>query len=352
MSNLSSTQPTPTTPRKARGVFGLVLLGVLVFVALGAFSGYLTGNQDRVNAANTEQAGTLAEQFALAQADLEGGRYDFARQRLEYIISKDPYFEGAPELLTETLFKMSITPSPTVTPTATLTPTPDLREAEAIYNQIRAQMAAGDWDGALASLDALRKSEPGYRIAEIDGMYYMSLRSRGVNKILGQGAYAGAPNLEGGIYDLTLAERFGTLDSLAGGYRTYARLYLAASSYWDTNWQRASELFAQVYAGLPFLSDGTSTATERYREATYEYGLQLYGQSEWCAAEQQFRVAYAIRQDNDLGDLIEEVVPKCSPPTPTALPTATGAPTSTPEPTTESTPDGGGAEPTATPEGG
>lgn len=341
MSNLGSTQPTSvSSPKGPRGGFWLGLLGLIVFLALGLFGGYQFGMKDRVDAANTQMASTLTEQFVLAQQDLDAGRYDFARQRLEYIISKDPNFPGAGEKLTEVLFKMSITPSPTVTPSPTLTPTPDLRNAEAIFTQVRSLMDAGDWDSALASLDALRKSEPGYNIAQVDGMYYIALRQRGVNKILGTGAYAGRSNLEGGIYDLTLAERFGALDTIAGGYRTYARLYLTAAAYWELDWKTASELYAQVYAGLPFLTDGTLTAAERYREAAFRYGMELYRAEQWCDAEAQLEIANSIRPEAALERQVLEAQLKCSPPTATPSPTIPGT----------TTPDVGGTEtPTATP---
>ena len=52
----------------------------------------------------------------------------------------------------------------------------------------------------------MRKYDPNYNTSLVDGMYYFALRNYGYDLITKQG------NLEGGIYQLTLAERFGPLD--------------------------------------------------------------------------------------------------------------------------------------------
>jgi hypothetical protein len=67
-------------------------------------------------------------------------------------------------------------------------------------------------------------------------MYYFSLRNYGYH-LIQQG------NLEGGIYQLTLAERFGPLDRDSNGVREGARYYLIGASFWELNWREGGELF-------------------------------------------------------------------------------------------------------------
>ena len=55
-------------------------------------------------------------------------------------------------------------------------------------------------------LDTLRRKDPAFHTVEVDGMYYFALRNLGVDLIQ-------AGNLEGGIYELTLAERFAPLET-------------------------------------------------------------------------------------------------------------------------------------------
>ncbi len=44
-----------------------------------------------------------SEQYTLALVDIEFGRYETARQRLEFVIQTDPNYPGASQKLTEVL---------------------------------------------------------------------------------------------------------------------------------------------------------------------------------------------------------------------------------------------------------
>jgi hypothetical protein len=188
---------------------------------------------------------------------------------------------------------MQTTPTLTFTPSPTITPTPDLRSAEEQFVNAQDLLKAGDWDGTISKLDSLRKVALTYHTAEVDGMYYIALRQRGLSKILAQ--TCADINLEGGIYDLTMAERFGPLDGYADGLRTYARLYITGSSFWDQDWVQAQNYFTQVIAGFPNLRDSScDSATERWRQATIKYADQLAAGGDFCAAEEQYNAAFTI----------------------------------------------------------
>jgi hypothetical protein len=343
MTNLSDTQPTKIRKRSRAGfLIGLfVLTAALVF---GSFGGYQWGIIDRRAAAQSIVSQALDEQFEMAQQDFEARRLDIARQRLEYILQKDSTFPGAAELLSQVLVQMAITPSPTITPTPTMTPTPDLRVQEEIFAQVKAQMAASDWDGAIASMDSLRKKDITYQAAQIDGMYFMALRNRGVAKILGQTPY-NPPILEGGIYDLTLAERFGPIDGQAAGLRNFARMYIQGASNWELDWAQAVNIFGDLYIHVPNLRDGSNlTATERYRIALLNFGdefNELYTRvKDRCLALNQWDKAAEISPlDAEYAGKYNALWQECFPPTPTPEPfTATPEvelteePTPTPEP--------------------
>lgn len=324
MTNLSDTQPTAIRKRSRFGfLIGLAILtAALLFGSLG---GYGWGVNDRVSAAQATRSQAFGEQFEMAQQDFAARRLDIARQRLEYVLQHDSGYPGAADLLAQVLVQMAITPSPTLTPSPTITPTPDLREQESIFAQIKAQMAASDWDGAIATLDALRKKDSTYRTAQLDGMYFMALRNRGAAKILGQGPYASLPNLEGGIYDLTLAERFGPLDGQAAGYRNFARMYIQGASYWELDWLQAVNYFGEVSRFTPNLRDGSNmTATERYRIALLNYGDTLNANQrlqDRCLAIDQWNIAAAIVQlDAEYSAKYNQLFLECYPPTATPEP--------------------------------
>lgn len=322
---MSDTQPTSI--KKSKNRFGLLLslLILLGALALGSFGGYGMGIGARVAAAEATQVQSLSEQLAFAQQDFDARHFENARQRLEFIINADPGYPGASDLLAQVLVQMAITPTPTLTPTPTITPTPDLREQEIIFAQAQQQLAGGDWSATLATLDGLRKRDPSYRAAQVDGMYYSALRNRGVSQILGTGAYADSPNLEGGIYDLTLAERFGPLDGTSDGLRSFARQYIQGASYWEIDWYQAMTYFGEVSRMTPNLRDASNvTATERYRIALLRYGDVLAANGKLkdrCQALDYWTQSFNMGQpEAGYQDKFNALYAECVPPTATPEP--------------------------------
>jgi len=334
---MNETQPTQVKAKPSRRGFWLGLLVIVLFISAGAFGGYQAGLNDRRSAAEAQLTGSLSEQFDLGVKDLEAGNYDTARQRFEFILKKEPNYPGAADKLTEALVKLGATNTPAPTSTPAVTPTPDLRGAETIYNDAKAKLAAQDWDGAIQTLDALRRNDRTYRTIEVDGMYYIALRNRGVDKILGRGAYGREPNLEGGIYDLSLTERFGPLDGEAIGFRNFARAYLNGARVWEIDWETAAYWFNQARA-LPNLRDSTAlTSVERYIIAMTKFGDKLATQEKWCDAVAQYDLLLLdypdiFTNDQAFADNYNAAYGKCTPATPTLGPTNTPTATATFDP--------------------
>jgi hypothetical protein len=319
------TQPLkpPKKPSRWRSIL-IATLGVLTILGLVGYSGFKVGIWDRLNAENTIVSRQVTEQYQFALVDIEFGRYESARARLEFIISKDPGYAGAAQKLTEVLVLSSI---PTPTPMPTVTSTPDFSGAQSAYDRAQQLILAQDWPGALSALDTIRKLDSTFKTAQVDGMYYFALRNYGIDLINKQG------NLEGGIYQLTLAERFGPLDRTAEGLREGARMYITGASFWELDWAQAVTYFAQVGAGWPSLWDGTMTASQRFFEASMRYGDELYEKEQYCDAVAQYQVAASI------GNLTEPSASNavkarliCYPATPTtaAATATTAAPTDVP----------------------
>jgi tetratricopeptide (TPR) repeat protein len=300
-------------------------------LALGAFGGYGSGLKLRLDARQSTISQQLAEQFQFALVDIEFGRYEAARQRLEYIIANDPSYPGAQQKLTEVMVMGLI---PTAVPTPTLTSTPDFSGAESAFQRAQELIRAQDWVNALSALDTIRKLDPTYKTAQVDGMYYFALRNYGHN-LIQQG------NLEGGIYQLTLAERFGPLDNTAVGMREGARMYITGASFWELDWAQAVQYFSQVGPGWPSMSDGTMNASQRYFVALMRYGDQLFEQEQYCAAYEQYLAASAMGSlDNTAAHNAADAQLACYPPTGTATVTltagaATTEPAATEPPATE-----------------
>ncbi len=301
--------PPPPAARKRRlrwpawMLLGLLAL-VLIAVASG-YSGYRSGIRLREEAQATLITSQLQEQFDLAVQDMSAGRYELAYQRLSYINQHDPNYPGMMDLLVEVQMKVSTTPTPTQAPTPTLTPTPDTRGVEALVAASQQAIANSQWTEAIDTLLSLRKTDPQYQAVMVDDLLYVSYRNRGREKILQQA------DLEGGIYDLTLAERLGPLDAEADGLLQWASLYITGASFWEIDWAQAVFYFGQVAPALPNLRDGTGlTAGERYRQALVGYGDDLMKQEQYCDALAQYELAAA--QGGDVGEKHTQALQACS----------------------------------------
>jgi hypothetical protein len=334
--DLSDTQPRKIVRPSSRAWILISLLVMVAALGLGSTAGFFKGQGERADAKSTLVSQQLGAQFAMVQKDIDEGRYSVAQQRLEYIIKKDSAFPGVKEKLAEVLVKQAITPSPVPSETPTLTPTPDLRSQDAIFAQAQQQSDAKDWTALMGSLDTLRKTDPTYKAATVDGMYYNALRNRGVDQILGVGAYK-TSNMEGGIYDLTLAERFGPLDGYADGLRSFTRMYIIGASFWDVNWPQAVNYFRQVSQFAPNLRDSSNvTANQRLYQALLKYGDQLASASKMkdrCTALDIWGEAKAITAlDNDYASKFNHLNDDCNPPTevPSATPEVPVDPNLTP----------------------
>jgi hypothetical protein len=320
--NLGTTQPSLPVKKTWRGRAILFnVLGLIVILTLAILAGYGSGISIRRNNAAASLSQQLGEQYQYALVDIQFKHYANARQRLEYIIGKDSSFPGAQQKLTEVLVLMN-QPTPTLTPS--LTPTPDFSGAEQAFTQAQQQIAAKDWPGAIGTLDLIRKLDPTYKTGQVDGMYYFALRNYGYDLITKQG------NLEGGIYQFTLAERFGPLDRDAAGLREGARYYLIGASFWELDWKQALFYFNQI-AGYG-LWDGTMTVAERIHIASMRYGDELLDQGQYCDAVGQYEAAQAISAlDKQAQEGYNHAYVACYPPTPTIDLTLSAVPVATTE---------------------
>lgn len=385
---LETTHETP--PAKGRlPIWVVILVGVLMLLVIAGISAWLglqEGNAQKLSIQGTQAVYAVQTQFALAMSDIEDGNYGLSEQRmlwfrdvpagarpltdeiaaelavqyelavreiqtknyaqaearLEWILEWDAGYPGAQDTLTELLFQSRITVTPTPLPTPTLVPTVDLRSQEKLYTDSQQALAAGNWTLAIETMLTLRKLDSDYEAVKLDGMLYVAYRGRGVDKITGKketDASIESVDLQGGSYDLTLAEQFGPLDQDAEAWRRRAKWYLSGASYWGVDWGKAVSYFELLFLEAPYLSDGTQYARDRYLTGLVKYGDWLATKGEWCAALEQYQKA----KDNNNGQYSDPafeptavyVGEQCgvgAPAPETATPEGWVAPTETPNP--------------------
>ncbi len=338
-----TTEAKPHKKRRSKWIWLGVLFFVL-FIALGVFFGYRNGVQRRL----ANEKALLMEQIALqlewTYRDMDAGRYENAKARLDYIVEKYPEFPGIADLMAQVIGKMN-EPTPTATPVvvATIEPgvttTPDFRGADEKFAQLEQHIANQEWDLAVQTVQSLKESNFDYRTIEVDGLYFIALRNRGIQRI-----WAG--ELEQGMYDLSVAAELGALDSQAAGAESWARTYLTGASFWDVNWPGAVEIFGQLYAQMPYFSDSTGmTTAERYRIALYRLGDLFAAQGDYCTASSYYSQSLAVGVNLDIQVTASALAEACANPVTTPEPpgeettptppeaTESPAPTEEPQPT-------------------
>lgn len=309
---IEAQSPTPKRKKRASWIWWTLLaFSILIaVVAISGLLGYWNGIRIRQAFEATQVASAVDEYFNLGIQNMQEGRYFIAQQQFEYVIQLDPSYPGVTEKLAQVMLILNATATPTPAPTATatpipVTPTPDARGEAEIYAQAEDYIKNEEWSAAIETLETLRKLNPDYQAIDIDGKLYLCLRQRGVAKI-------SEGNLEGGIYDLTLAERFGILDTEADSWRTWAQYYIRGASFWEVDWSQAVYYFEQVAPMFPNMHDGTFwTASKRYQEALTEYAKQLEAGEYWCEAEEQYIKLQNLTGDPSLDETIAIVADNC-----------------------------------------
>lgn len=333
-------EPSPGDYRRRRWIW-YVLIYILVVAVVGTVA-FLQGRSVLQTREQDQITQFLQEQFELGIDDLNTGQYELARQRFEAIARYDPSFPGVQEILIEIYVVLNI---PTITPTFEPTSTPDPSPPEELFAHAQTALADGDWTTVINKLLALRSKDPTYRSVEADGMMYIALRNRGMD-LIAQGL------MEEGLYDLSLAERFGPLDREAGYRRTLAQQYLFANSYFGLNWERAANLFETLCA-----QGATIDSCYKFGESAWYFGDQLMSASDPCAAMEQYDRSLSSWEWDVRFPTATEAANMCATalapppvsPTPSETPTPDGTPSEEPTPATPPPSATPSSTPSATP---
>lgn len=275
-SSVDDTQPIRTRrlPKGRSTRFWLSILIALIISVFGiaVVTGYARGQRLREqNQAETEVE-IVRQQFNLGLEEFLAGNYELARQRFEYVLTLDPDYPDANEFLGQALAALN-QPTPTPSPIASPTPTetPDYSSFEGMFTSAQAAVGRGDWTTAIDLMLRLRAEDPGFRTVEVNQLMAASLRNSGMDKLF-------AGELEQGIYDLTLAERFGPLDAQAQSWRSSAAFFIFANSYFGLDWKLATENFGQVCQANIW------GACTKYGLAAIEYAGLLAEEGQPCEA--------------------------------------------------------------------
>ncbi len=303
-----------TKKKKKGSVVGWIFLGLFLMIALGVGGGYL-GYRMAISARQAEFSRrskmAAAEQYQMALADIEQGKFANAKTRLDYVIEVDQNYPGAFELLQQVQLSLYPTASPTPVITATPEPTPtaDTRGEEEMFRGIQQSMYSQNWETAIAQINALRDKNINFRGLEVDGMYYIALRNYGIQQI-------NSGYLENGVYNITLAEALGPIDNNANAMRDAARAYLSGAGFWEINWNKALEYYSNAAMTYPNLYDRATmlTANQRYAQASFEVANLYVISEDYCGAIPYYEQGLPIAGTESIQLTATAVYLECYPP--------------------------------------
>lgn len=312
------TKPHPVIkhhPMRKTILFLFMIMATTITVLGGsALLGYKDGDQLRIVLATARMGEVALEQYEIGMTDFNAGRYELALQRFEYILEIEPEFPGVADRVNEILILLN-KPTRTASPTfVTPTSTPLFVSLDALFQGAEEALVRSDWTVVIDTLVNLRGNDLDYRTEDVEGMLYVALRNRGLDRIW-QGMQ------EQGIYDLNRAERFGVLDHEASSWRNSAAFYMTANSYLGIDWSLASQYFSQICAG------GTWDSCGKYAFAAMNYAAELALEEDWCAASHWYDQSLRTFSNNDVAPTATHVAIACM--TATA-PIPTGTVTMTP----------------------
>ena len=315
---VGDTQPNRATQgRKGRSTrFWISILVVLIILVFGIsiVTGYARGLRLREQSQAETEAEIVQQQFDLGLEEFLAGNYELARQRFEYVLTLDPDYPDANAFLGQTLAALNqptSTPSPIASPTPT--ETPDYSSYEGMFSSAQAAVGRGDWTTTIDLLLRLRAEDPEFRIVEVNQLMAASLRNRGMDKLF-------AGDLEQGIYDLTLAERFGPLDAQAQSWRGSAAFFIFANSYFGLDWRLATDNFGQICQANIW------GACTKYGLAAIEYAGLLMEEDRPCEAVFYYNEGFTHVSPGGAAPTATEVFNLCATataPTPTSTITMT-----------------------------
>jgi tetratricopeptide (TPR) repeat protein len=270
--------------------------GLLTLIAASAIGGVVVGLQDR-QAADQAKADQF---FQEGQANFTAGKLELAKADFLYVLQLNPAYPGARELLAQTQDRLTVKPTPT---SVALT-----NAIDQLYQTGLTAYQAKNWSTAVDVFTQLRAIEPTYQTERVDQMLFDAALTYGLQLLKDD-------RLEEGIAYLDQAAYLHRLPSEAETQAQYARQYITARDYWNANWDKAIELFQELYAIAP----GYRDVFARLVEAHIQYGDERVRAGDACTAQKQYEAALKMRPDPRVQAKLDQAAQTCLAATPAPI---------------------------------
>jgi TolB protein len=262
-----------------RGLPGWAWLLFSVSLALCLLLGFFTAGLVGVYNGLQERADlnrqTAVEHYNRGLAHLEVGERELAIAEFEQALRLYPGYPEAQQKLREARAQIQTEPTPTSETVH--------NAASTLYDQAKSLYDQAKWEEAAGKLAQLRSLDPLYNPQEVETMLFSCYYSLGMELVDEDRMEEALRN-----FDKALEVRPSDPDALK--QRKQASLYLAGLSYWKADWDKAVEVFAELYQMQPNYKD----VKQRLYEAHLNYGDYLAEQGAWCSANREYAGAMNI----------------------------------------------------------
>ena len=296
---------------RVAGLLLIIVAGLIILYLTVGFIAWQSGDSIRIDREETLRVEQINRQISLAQDDINEGSYNLALRRLTWILEQDPESKDAQALRrqAEAALKTALTPSAPSGPTPSPEPSPtpgeigDLAQELQRLQRLEKQQ---DWPQLIADTLDFQRQYPGYERLITDSLLYNAYLNQGLTQVQGN-------QIEGGIYNLTQAEKLGDLPQEASDYWLWAELYLQGIAYYGVNWGAAASFFRDLCLAAPFYQG----ACDKFYNSLVAQGDQFSNALEWCPAVVNYREARQFGRTQDLDEKLSLAVQGCADATPT-----------------------------------
>ncbi|MEM7031120.1 MAG: hypothetical protein AAF629_16260 [Chloroflexota bacterium] len=291
--------------------FLLFLFIVLGLGALGAYEGF----QERIVNTRAE----VEKHYQRALAHIENDRLELAKAELELTLTLDP----AHTLARDTLASLQTTPTSEAIFFTDNTPTNTIDNLQALFDEARKLTLQGNWSKAIQALTQIRQADTNFQASEISDLLYNANYELGL-RLVAERKLTDAIT----AFDEALVER--PDDPIVVAEWEKVTLYLSLNPTEPETFENNALVLERIYDQDPDFVDVADLLYDTYKQ----WGDYLGGQSDWCAAEEQYKRARSVFSSPRIGEQVAQANQEClklSTPTPTATkkPTATTRPTAT-----------------------
>lgn len=285
--------------------------GLIGMIAAAAYSGAQAGQQEAGVRRTATIAAYIIDRFDKGNQQLQAGNYALAQANFEEILKYQPENFGVRNMAATAIAAQTPTPTRPIP-----TPTPVITDKGKLFDLMKEKAQAEDWDAVISLADQLIALDSAFERDAVSEMRYDALVTRGLQRVRGD-------EIEQGIFDLDEAAKIKPLSGAAEGERRLAGQYQEAMYYLGADWNKANQLFEELYNAAPKYRDVSRRLYLSYAQA----GDAFAAQQDWCPAAKKYARAAQIAPSPAMDQKRSDADTRCLTATPVGL--SAGAGTST-----------------------